>query len=306
MKKKLPQSAIDFLEYLRVIKNRSEETIEGYNVDLQLFFDFITTYKRKSKINNNFIKGITLTDLYKFLGECEKRGNKAPTRARKVATLKSYFKYIHKKAKITKENVAEELETPKIKHKQPAVLNVDESIVLLNSIDKGGLNYQRDFCILTLFLHCGMRLSELRNIKLNDIKDGVLTIIGKGEKERRIYLNKTCLFAIGQYLNVRDDSKCSIKDSEYLFLSTHNRHIDKSSIQLLVKKHLDEAGMDINKLHTHSMRASFATMNYKHGADIATLARAMGHASINTTKIYINIDENDLRRLSDNNPLTCI
>jgi len=185
-------------------------------------------------------------------------------------------------------------------------LDVDESIELLASMNKGALNYQRDYCLLTLLLNCGMRLSEVKNIKLNDIKDDVLTIVGKGGKERKVYLNKNCLLSISQYLNVRDDSKCSIKDSEYLFLSTHNRNISKNQIQVMVKKYIGEAGMDTDKLHTHSMRASFATMNHKNGADIVTLAKAMGHANIETTKIYINIDESDLRRFTNNNPLTLI
>lgn len=305
MKNKSPQSVLDFLEYLKVIKNRSNETTIGYKADLQLFFEFISTYKRKSKINNTVLKTITLIDLYKFLGECEKRGNVPATRARKVATLKSYFKYL-KKVKIIKEDVAEELETPKINRKQPVVLDVDESIELLASMNKGDLNYQRDYCLLTLLLNCGMRLSEVKNIKINDIKDDVLTIVGKGEKERKVYLNKNCLFSINQYLNIRDDSKCPIKDSEYLFLSSHNRNISKNRIEIIVKKYIAEAGMDADKLHTHSMRASFATMNYKSGADIVTLAKAMGHSSINTTKLYLNIDENDLRRLANDNPLTLI
>lgn len=305
MKNKTPQSVLDFLEYLKVIKNRSNETTIGYKADLQLFFEFISTYKRKSQINNTVLKSITLIDLYKFLGECEKRGNVPATRARKVATLKSYFKYL-KKVKIIKEDVAEELETPKINRKQPDVLNADESIELLASMNKGDLNYQRDYCLLTLLLNCGMRLSEVKNIKINDIKDDVLTIVGKGDKERKVYLNQNCLFSINQYLNIRNDSKCLIKDSEYLFLSSHNRNISKNRIEIIVKKYIAQAGMDADKLHTHSMRASFATMNWKNGADIVTLAKAMGHASIDTTKLYVNVDENDLRRLSNNNPLTLI
>jgi site-specific recombinase XerD len=235
----------------------------------------------------------------------EDRDNNVKSRARKVACLKAYFKYL-KKAKLIKENIAEELETPKIHYTQPEVLSAEESIELLKSLDKTNKNYARDYCILTLFLNCVMRLSELNNIKLEDIKEDVLTIIGKGQKERKVYLNKSCLKALSQYLNIRDDSKCSLANAKFLFISSQNKKISKRRIEGLVTKHLSNANFDINKLHTHSMRASFATMNYKNGADIATLAKAMGHVNINTTKLYLNIDEDDLRRLANDNPLTCI
>lgn len=307
---KLPESAIDFLDYCRTIKELSNGTVDAYERDLRIFIYFLKSQKPKNdrhNINDRFIKTIKLKHLHKFMSYLkEDRENTANARARKVATLKAYFKYLYKKAKLIKENIAEELESPKIHRVQPSVLNVEESIELLKSIDKDSTNYERDYCILTLFLSCGMRLSELNNIRLQDIKDDILTIVGKGEKERRIYLNKPSLNAISQYLNVRDDSKCSLEDKNFLFLSIQNKKIDKSTIQSLVIKHLNNANFDTNKLHTHSMRASFATMNYKNGADIATLASAMGHCNINTTKLYLNIDENDLRRLANENPLTCI
>jgi len=318
--KNYPESVIEFTNYLGTIKNKSKNTITGYKSDLGLFFKFLQVHKNSKKYSNiidiediditnigvRFIQSIELKDLYAFMNYLEnerKKKNGECARARKVATLKSYYNYIFKKAKIVKENIAEELEAPKINRRQPSVLDINDSKHLLESLDSEDKFYQRDYCILTLLLHCGMRLEELTNIKLVDIKNDVLTIIGKGSKERKIYLNDTCLKVIDNYLQIRDDSKCDKENKKFLFISRLNRHIHKNSIEALVKKHLGNAGFDLDKYHTHSTRASYATMMYNAGIDVETLASSMGHSVSSTTRIYLNINENNLRNVSKINPL---
>ena len=255
--KNLPESVVDFLNYLETIKGKSINTINGYEIDLSLFFRFLKVYKgletntdvefeeiNIKDIDNDFVRKIKLTDLYAYLSFVEKQrinGNHA--RARKVATLRAYFKFLQNKAKIIEYNPALELESPKINKRNPIYLTLDESLKLLNSLDQTDKNYYRDYCILTLFLNCGMRLSELCGIKIDKIKGDTLTIIGKGNKERTVYLNEACLKAINNYMRVRDDSKCIGDAKEYLLLSSRHKPINKRTVELLVKKHIQNSGL---------------------------------------------------------------
>lgn len=317
--KNLPESVNDFLNYLEVIKGKSINTVKGYEFDLGLFLKFLLIYKGLNKdndipfeeidiksLNEDFIRSIKLTDMYAFLSFVEKqRNNGYYARARKVACLKSYFNYLHKKAKIITVNPTLELESPKINKRNPIYLNLDESIHLLNSLDKNDKHYYRDHCILTLFLNCGMRLSELCSIRLDKIKDDTLSIIGKGNKERTVYLNDSCIRSINNYLKVRDDSKCDMDNKFYLLLSSHNKGINKRTVEIIVKKHTNNAGLDHNKYTPHKLRHTAATLMYKHGnVDIRSLQSILGHETIATTQIYTHVDNEILREAVKANPLS--
>lgn len=317
----LPPRVNEFINYLDTIKGKSSNTINAYKTDLTLFFRFIKIYKGLTEKNTEFenikiddiddsiIRKITLSDLYAYISFTEKyRKNNAKTRARKVASLKSFFKFLHGKIKIINENPTLELETPKISSRQPIYLSLDESIQLLNSLDKSKKNYYRDYCILTLFLNCGMRVSELCGIDLNCIKGDTLSIIGKGNKERIVYLNNACIKSINDYLAVRDDSKASQEDKQALFLSSKNRRINKRSVELLVKKHVSEANIDDAKKYTpHKLRHTAATLMYKYGnADIRSLQQILGHTNVSTTQIYTHVDNDQLRETIKSNPLSKI
>lgn len=257
-------------------------------------------------ITDSHIKEIKLTDLYAFLSFVEKqRGNSTYARARKVATLKSFFKFLYGKAKIISDNPALELESPKINKRHPIYLTLDQSVSLLSSLDTNNVNYFRDYCILTFFLNCGMRLSELCSIEVNKIKGDTLTIIGKGNKERTIYLNDACLRALNNYLIVRDDSKATDNDKKYLFLSSLNRQINKRTVELLVKKHITSAGINDANYTPHKLRHTAATLMYKHGdVDIRSLQNILGHENISTTQIYTHVDDEKLRQAVKSNPLS--
>lgn len=314
----LPQSLIEFLDYLDVIKGKSPNTIAAYKADLIMFFRFIKIYKNLNDedcefeeipiddIGNKVIRSIKLSDLYAFLSFTEKyRNNGSYARARKVATLKSFFKYLCGKSKIIDENPATELESPKINKRNPIYLTLSESKTLLRSLDEKNKNYKRDYCILTLFLNCGLRVSELCGIDITKIKEDTLTIIGKGNKERTVYLNKACLNAISDYLTVRDGSKLLKEEENSLFISNKNRQISVRSVERLVKKHTREAGLTKNKYTPHKLRHTAATLMYKHGnVDIRSLQQILGHENISTTQIYTHVDNETLREAVKANPLS--
>ncbi|MBI5996237.1 tyrosine recombinase XerC [Clostridium perfringens] len=321
-KSKHPKRVIEFLNYLENVKGKSLNTIKGYSVDLGLFFKFLKVYKSLennielekieeveiSDLGDNFIKDISLSDIYAFLAFLEKvRNNSAYARARKVATLKSFFKFLNSKIKLIDENPTVELESPKINKRHPVYLTLDQSITVLNSMDKGNKNYYRDYCILTLFLNCGMRLSELCNIEIEKIKGDTLTIIGKGNKERTVYLNEASIAAIENYLKNRNDSKATEEAKKYLFLSSKYRPINKRSVEILVKKHIENAGFKDQKYTPHKLRHTAATLMYKYGnVDIRSLQNILGHENISTTQIYTHVDDETLREAVKTNPLANI
>lgn len=321
-KSKHPKRVIEFLNYLENVKGKSLNTVKGYSVDLGLFFKFLKVYKglennielekieevEISDLGDNFIKDITLSDIYAFLAFLEKvRNNSAYARARKVATLKSFFKFLNSKIKLIDENPTVELESPKINKRHPVYLTLDQSITVLNSMDKANKNYYRDYCILTLFLNCGMRLSELCNIEIEKIKGDTLTIIGKGNKERTVYLNEASIAAIENYLKNRNDLKATEEAKKYLFLSSKYRPINKRSVEILVKKHIENAGFKDQKYTPHKLRHTAATLMYKYGnVDIRSLQNILGHENISTTQIYTHVDDETLREAVKTNPLANI
>ncbi len=313
---KLPRSVIDFLNYMGTIKGKSKNTIQAYSYDLEVFFKFMKNRKNNTlldsnydmdnilihDIDDNFIKTINLVDLYAFLSYVSNyRHNKNYARARKVACLRSYFKYLHTKVKTIDQNPAEELETPKINSRHPVHLTLDESKKLLTSID--GENAARDFAIITLFLNCGLRLSELTGIDIDKISEDTLTVIGKGNKERTIYLNKACTSAIDHYR--KDRQTDGVIDKSALFLSERKKRISKRTVQYIVKKYIESAGLDSNKFSTHKLRHTAATLMYKYGnVDIRALQQILGHENISTTQIYTHVDDERLREAIKSNPLS--
>lgn len=313
----IPPRLNEFLSYLNVIRGKSLNTIAGYKVDLTMFFRFIKSYKGMiydatvfeniniNDINDNFIKNIKLPDIYAFLSYVEnQRNNSSYARARKVAAIRAFFKYLNTKTKVLDENPAADLETPKISKRNPVYLTLEESKGLINSIDDCDKHPKRDFCIITLFLNCGLRLSELCSINMSSIKEDTLTVIGKGNKERTIYLNKSCLKAISEYLTERSSMEIKYDHRDALFISERKGRINKRTVELIVKKYIGAAGLDKSKYTPHKLRHTAATLMYKHGnVDIRSLQKILGHENIATTQIYTHVDDEKLREAVNANPL---
>lgn len=310
----LPQSVIEFLNYLSVVKSKSELTVLEYASDLRLFFRYMLVYRglvdketefdkiEISFIDLDFIKTIKISDAYAFLSYCRnERGNDNAAISRKVSTLRAFFKYLCVKMKQIPENPMEELESPKLKKSLPKYLTLDESVQLLESID--GRDKERDYAIITLFLNCGLRLSELCSLNYTDIKsDGTLTVTGKGNKERTIYLNEMCIDAIKDYMKVRPVD--GVKDKNALFLSGRKNRISPKTVQHLVEKYIEKSGLGDRGFSTHKLRHTAATLMYqKGGVDVLLIKDILGHENLATTEIYTHIVDSQLKNAVEANPL---
>ncbi len=312
----MPAVLQDFLSYLQTIKGKSINTVQVYFYDLRVFLRFLKLHRKLvdkniefdeisiSDIDISLLKAVTLSDLYSYMSfVSNNRDNTSHARARKVASLKSFFNYLTTKAKLITINPTSELESPKILKRLPRYLNVEESKNLLSSVNEvNSENSVRDFAIITLFLNCGIRLSELVGINLNNIKNDTLTVIGKGDKERSIPLNNACLQAINEYMKVRPVN--GVIDKNALFISKRKQRISKESVQKIVKKYIKEAGIDPQRYSTHKLRHTAATLMYKYGkVDIRALQELLGHQSISTTEIYTHLDQQQLKDAVSRNPL---
>lgn len=316
IRKDCPQILRDYLFYMETIKGRSPATVNSYYIDLRNFFRFMKEFRGLSDTNTrleelpisdidiDFIRTITLSDVYEYLNyTLAERSNSAKTRARKVSCLRSFFGYLTSKVHLLEENPVKDLETPKLKKTLPKYLSLEQSLELLSHVE--GDFQERDYCILTLFLNCGMRLSELVGINLSDLQDNTLRLTGKGNKERIVYLNNACLAAIESYLPVRTRNLSHVRDKNALFLSRLGKRIDKRRVQQIVTKHLQDAGLGNMGYSTHKLRHTAATLMYQHGnVDIRVLKEILGHVNLGTTEIYTHVTSSQLEQASDASPLS--
>ncbi len=319
-----PEYLNSFLQYSLTYKKKSPESVNQYNCDLTMFLRYmkylfkLTDEENFNKITiNDFtleqLSKITQENIHSFITYLSIKRNCGPaTCARKISTIRIFFKYLTITAKLLKDNPAQNLETPKLNKRLPRYLTLEDSEKLLSLTysDDSNENKERDFAIITLFLNCGLRLSELVGINISDIKfdDQKMTVIGKGNKERSIYLNKACIDAINAYLDVRpkEGVKKDKKDSDKaLFLSSYKQRISKRTVENIVSKELARAGLDTTKYSTHKLRHTAATLMYKYGeVDIRALQELLGHQSISTTEIYTHVDNDQVRTAVESNPLS--
>lgn len=322
-REKNPDYLNSFLDYSITILNKSPNSVKEYNYDLTNFFRFImihfnmTNEEDPEKIDiteftKDDLRKIELEDIHAYISHLaiDNRA-KATTRARKISTLRIFFKYITVKEKILDVNPTQNLETPKLEKRMPKYLSLEQSQKLLKVADNtDNRNYKRDFAITTLFLNCGMRLSELVGINIRDIDfdENKMTVIGKGNKERVIYLNKSCINAINDYLSSRPAPSLIKRDSKNsdkaLFLSEQKKRISNRTVQLIITKELEAAGLDTKKLSVHKLRHTAATLMYQYGnVDIRALQELLGHESISTTEIYTHVSNEQVRDAIERNPL---
>ena len=314
-----PNFLNSFLDYTATILNKSPNTIKEYNYDLNNFLKFILVHFKMTDKKDlkdvdihdmkiSTVEKITLEDIHAYLFYLKNNFNsKAATRARKVASIRVFFNYLCNKSGIIDKNPAQNLETPKQDRRIPKYLSLDDSKKLLEAATNiDDRNKERDFAIITLFLNCGMRLSELVGINFKDINfnDCKLSVIGKGNKERTIYLNKACMNAINNYIAIRPRDGVKSDSRDALFLSERKERISNRTVQYIVKQELQRAGLDTNKYSVHKLRHTAATLMYQYGnVDIRALQELLGHESISTTEIYTHVDNSQVRNAVESNPL---
>ena len=303
----------DFLVYHETIQGHSRKTVDEYYLDLRNFFRFLKQNKnlvpKDVPLDNisiddadlSLVQDVTLTDIYSYMNYLSRdRGLNNTSRARKVATIRSFYKYLTNKAKLLTTNPVQDLDSPRLKKSLPKYLNLDESLELLDSVE--GKNAVRDYCILTLFLNCGLRISELVGLNKTDVRGDQLRVLGKGSKERMLFLNDACQRALDDWLIERDT--LTLADQNALFVTLQNRRrISTAAVHKLVKKHLAAAGLDSTQYSSHKLRHTAATLMLQNGVDVRTLQEVLGHDHLNTTQIYTHVDSASLQNAAQSNPL---
>lgn len=310
-----PQVLRDFLFYMETIRGRSARTVGTYYIDLRTFLRYIKRAKglaaadtpldeiRISDVSIELVRGITLSDVYEFLNyTLSERENNAKTRAKKVSCIRMFFKYLTSKANLLEENPVASLDTPSIKKSLPKYLNLEESLQLLTSLDPE--NKPRDYCIITLFINCGMRLSELTGINLSDVKSDSLRVLGKGNKERIIYLNDACKQALELYISRRPAAP---KEPDALFISRNGRRITPRRVEQIVSAALDSSGLGGKGYSAHKLRHTAATLMYQYGqVDVNILKEILGHENLATTEIYTHVANRQVRSAMERSPLSSV
>lgn len=312
-KTECPDFLNDYIFYLRIVRGRAETTVNEYFINIRLFLRYIL--KNKQNLDQplesisikdfpvSLLKEITLRDIYDYeYFLAEERQNKAAARARKTAALKSLFNFLHKRANLIDSNPVLDIEMPSVKRALPKFLTLEESLRLLSS--DSFENPERDFCMITLFLNCGMRLNELVSINLGDIdfEERRLLLKGKGNKQRIIYINDACIVALKSYINSR---KQPPEEPNALFLSRNKKRISRRRVEQIVEKLLNETGLGNRGISPHKLRHTAATLMYQHGnVDTLVLKDVLGHASISTTEIYTHLSDQNKRDAAENTPLS--
>lgn len=313
----------DFLTYHESIRGHSNATVNEYFLDLRNFMRYLKVSRNLVSrdteleeisimdVDAVFLQQVTLMEVYEYLAylsrdrvknknaEDTQYGLTASSRARKIASIRSFFKYLTTKAHVLEENPIADLDSPKVPKTLPRYLSLEESQRLLLAVD--GKNKARDYCIICLFLNCGLRISEIVGLNLSDVRTDHLRIMGKGSKERMVYLNEACVEAVNDYLLVR--SNIAAIDKNAFFLSNRRTRMSKDAVHAMVKKTLKKAGLDADKYSSHKLRHTAATLMLNHGVDVRTLQEVLGHENLNTTQIYTHVDNSGLRVAAAANPL---
>ena len=319
-----PQVLREFLIYHENIMGQSPLTISEYYLDLRMFLRFIKLMRNDMPISTrlddidirgidiSFIQSIDTSDVFDFLSylandravnpeaAAPDYGIAAAARARKLSSIKSFFKYLTVRTKQLQENPVADLEYPKLRKSLPKYLTMEQSAALLQAVS--GQNEKRDYAILMLFLNCGIRRSELVGLNISDVYEDRIRVVGKGNKERIVYMGSSCRRAIDRYLEERNN--IVLTDNKALFGSRDKNRISVSAVHRLVKKHLLESGLDASQFSAHKLRHTAATLMLANGVDLKTLQEVLGHENLNTTQIYTHIENTDKKIAAEANPLS--
>lgn len=312
----LPPLIKDFAAYKITIQGRSEKTVYNYSLDILNFFLFVLHSRKaipegsddpEKYIDAALAASVRESDVYTYLLHCASQNqNKPASRARKLSSIKSFYKYLTVNAKKIENNPAKNIETPRIPKTLPKFLTLNECLNFLDAVKRtGGVNEKRDTAIFTLFLNCGMRLSELCGISLSDLTPDLekVVITGKGSKQRTLYLNESCRAALKRWLKERAGMKC--KDPDALWVSRNENRLTYRAVQYNMEKYLLAAGLTYRRLSVHKLRHTAATLMYGTGkVDVRILKDILGHEQLNTTQIYTHVTSEQMKNAMELNPLS--
>ena len=311
----VPDIVMEFLEYHSTVKGHSDLTVSGYYHDLKILFRFLKRRRHLisrdlpfneidiTDVDLDFIKSIKIEELYRYQSFSPETTNSlsAASRCRRTSTVKSFFNYLVTKRHLLDYNVCQELDMPKRQASLPRYLEESECERLLAACD--GAYALRDYCILMLFLSCGLRVSELVSLNITDIYEDHLRVLGKGNKERMVYFADGCREAIDDYLLVRDVENVKESDKNALFISQKKCRMTTRAIQYMLNNKLLAAGLDASRYSPHKLRHTAATLMLKNGVDTRALQEVLGHSNLNTTQIYTHLDNAALHEAAMANPI---
>lgn len=318
-----PSVLRDFMAYKSVIQGCSVKTVEEYMLDLRTFFRFLIASREGLALSGEafekidiravdlaLAESVTAEDIYSFLMFAgTTRGNQSAAKARKLSALKAFYKYLVSKKHYFEQDPTANIESPKKRQALPKFLTLEESLTLLETVksDRESTTKTRDYAIITLFLNCGMRVSELVGINLSDLDRELrsVRVIGKGNKERVVYLNDACKEALAAYVRERLSESDSEIKTDALFLSSRNQRISVKTVQWMVYKYLDLAGLGSRHFSVHKLRHTAATLMYQSGnVDVRVLKDILGHEQLNTTQIYTHVSNRNMEQAMSENPLS--
>jgi len=314
----IPDILVEFLEYHSTVRGHSDKTVFSYYTDLKILFRYIKMRRHLVPrnlpfqeidildVDLDFIKSIKIEELYRYQSFSPEFKNSdaslsAASRCRRTSSVKSFYSYLSSKRHLLDTNITLELDMPKRRQSLPRYLEEDECERLLAACD--GPYMYRDYCILMLFISCGLRISELVSINVQDIYEDHLRVLGKGNKERIVFFADGCREAIDDYLSVRNTEKVSEKDRDALFISQKNCRFGVRGVQQMVDKKLRQAGLDASRYSPHKLRHTAATLMLKNGVDTRALQEVLGHSNLNTTQIYTHLDNAALHEAAMANPI---
>lgn len=307
----LPFVLQDYIKYKSIIENRTFATVRSYTYDLIFFLKYIAFYKvnpdaseysdvKIEYLNADFFRSITRQDILEYLFYLKnERNNRTNSRYRKLESVKSFFKYLRKE-NVIDIDIAADIDLPNLEQTLPKYLTENESVMLLEAID--GNDKERDYCIIAVFLSCGLRLSELVGIDITDIHEDKIKVNGKGNKEREVYIIPMCRYAINQYLAVRQNCEKPIIHKKALFISRKTgKRLSPRRVEQIVSEAMKKAGF--YGYSAHKLRHTMATLAYQNGADTSTLQEILGHANVSTTQIYTHVNNQQIKEGVYKNPL---
>ena len=309
----IPPVLREFLDYHETILSHSAKTVDEYYCDLRAFFRYLKCRRDPSldpsgeipidDVDLSFVAQVRLSDVYGFLSQLDGRSGgkaEATTRARKCAAIRSFYHYLCVHARQLENDPTQALNNPKLRKSLPRYLTLSESLRLLEAVD--GPNAVRDYAILVLFLNCGLRVSELVGLDVRDVREDTIRVLGKGRKERQLYLNEACLDALHAYLAVRPEPKDELPHRGALFVSRNRTRLTTRAVEQMVRKAVLRAGLD-PQYSPHKLRHTAATLMLDNGVDLRTLQEVLGHEDLGTTQIYTHVSDTNRRIAADANPL---